>query len=199
MFLRLSVILFRGAMSGEVGVCVVKGGMCGEGGMHGKGGHAWWRRCVRQGGMHGRGGMCGRRGVARGACVVGGGDMHSGETTTEAGGTLPTGMHSCCVNIMESPQTIWCFISEGWCSFDADCFLFHDVRYLNGKFHPDVWRRQDHPTSGKGECHGMWSNQLSSRMSFSLEFQIEPVSIYLHPLVSHFCLHMQISQTSGCK
>ena len=36
------------------------------------------------------GGMCGGGG---GACV--GGDMYGGKTVTEAGGTHPTGMHSC--------------------------------------------------------------------------------------------------------
>ena len=44
---------------------------------------------VRGGGMHGRSGaVCGR-----GACVAGG--CVAGETATPAGGTHPTGMHSC--------------------------------------------------------------------------------------------------------
>ena len=40
-------------------------------------------------------------GVDGGTCMAGGhvwrwgGDMHAGETTTEAGGTHPTGMNSC--------------------------------------------------------------------------------------------------------
>ena len=37
------------------GVCVVNGGMCGEGGVHGKQG-----ACVVGGGMHGKGGVHGR-------------------------------------------------------------------------------------------------------------------------------------------
>ena len=42
-------------------------------------------------------GTCIAGGHARqGACVVGGG-MHAGEMATEAGGTHPTGMHSCFV------------------------------------------------------------------------------------------------------
>ena len=61
------------------------------------------------GGMHGRGGMCGRgcawwlghvgACMGEGACMVGGacvaGGVHAGETATDAGGTHPTGMHSC--------------------------------------------------------------------------------------------------------
>ena len=54
----------------------VNGGMCG-------------RECV-VGYMHGRG--C----VWLGAYVVGG--IRAGETATEAGGTLPSGMHSCLKN-----------------------------------------------------------------------------------------------------
>ena len=82
------------------GVCMA-GGMCGRG---------MW-----QGGMHGKGDICGEVGICggsmcdegvcmvggmhgRGACMVGG--MHAGETTTEAGRTHPTGMHSCdCIKI----------------------------------------------------------------------------------------------------
>ena len=41
--------------------------------------------------------------------------------------------------------------------------------------------------------------RFSSRTSFSLEFELGLVSIYLHPLVSLVCLQMLISQTSGCK
>ena len=88
--------MVRGGVHADGGVCVVKGGMHGEGGMHGRG-HAWWR------GMHGRGdawwrghvwwsgSMCGIGGCVwqrGGACVA-------GETATVAGGTHPTGMHSC--------------------------------------------------------------------------------------------------------
>ena len=68
MFLHLSVILFTG------------------GGMHGEGWrHAWQRggACMLQGGV------CGE-----GAYMAGGG-MRAGERATEAGGTHPTGMHSC--------------------------------------------------------------------------------------------------------
>ena len=61
------------------------------------------RVCVwMDGGVHGSrvcipGGGCGWGDMhGRGPCVaVGGGDMHAGETTTEAGGTHPTGMNSC--------------------------------------------------------------------------------------------------------
>ena len=78
------------------------GGMCGgghawQGGVHGRacvaGGHVW------QGGMHGKGvcmaggnvwwGVC----VAEGVCIAG--QCVAGETATAAGGTHPTGMHSC--------------------------------------------------------------------------------------------------------
>ena len=41
--------------------------------------------------------------------------------------------------------------------------------------------------------------QVSSRTSFSLEFGLGIVSIYLHPLVWAICLCKQTSQTSGCK
>ena len=63
-----------------VGACVV--GACVVGGMHGKG-HVWW-------------GVCGR-----GVCMVGGMHaMHAPRTLRDtvgqcAGGTHPTGMHSC--------------------------------------------------------------------------------------------------------
>ena len=49
-------------------------GACMAGGKHG---HAWQGACVAEGGMHGRG-----------PCVA-------GETAAAAGGTHPTGMHSC--------------------------------------------------------------------------------------------------------
>ena len=76
-----------------------QGCMCGMGcawGVCMAGGHAWCG-CMA-GGMHG-GGMHGR-----GACVAGDvhgrgcvwqGVMQAGEMATEAGGTHPTGMHSC--------------------------------------------------------------------------------------------------------
>ena len=85
----------EGAMCGE-GVCVVKWGMCSEGDMHDEGGCAWLRGacmvkgpCVVKGGMHGEGGGGGGGGHAWqvGECA--------GQTATEAGGTHPTGMHSC--------------------------------------------------------------------------------------------------------
>ena len=44
------------------GMCMVKGGMHGEGGMCGKGGHAWWGACVVRGCV--TGGMCGKGGHA---------------------------------------------------------------------------------------------------------------------------------------
>ena len=56
----------------EKGAYVAKVGVCGEGGMHGKG-------CV-----HGKG-----EGI------------HAGETATEAGGTHPTGMHSCFITFFK--------------------------------------------------------------------------------------------------
>ena len=53
-----------------------------EGGVHGEGGHEWLRgACIAKGGMHGKGGC---------VCVV----CTAGHC---AGGTPPTGMHSCCV------------------------------------------------------------------------------------------------------
>ena len=85
----------------------VHGGHTWPGGMHG-GGHVW------QGGMCG-GGMHGR-GARQGACMVGvcmagdvcgSGDVWkghawgtcmAGETATTAGGTHPTGMHSCSIS-----------------------------------------------------------------------------------------------------
>ena len=73
------------------------------GGMHGRG-HVWQRGMRGRGygwqlGVHGKGGgMHGRE-----ACVAEGyvwqgawwQGMHAGETVIEAGGTHPTGMHSC--------------------------------------------------------------------------------------------------------
>ena len=68
------------------GVCMAKGrGVHGEGGMHG-GGHAWQR-----GGMHSKGGHAWQKGGMHG--------MHTPplrDTASQcAGGTHPTGMHSC--------------------------------------------------------------------------------------------------------
>ena len=51
-------------------------------------GHGWQGACMAEGEMHGRGAcVC--------VCGGGGGVMRAGETATEAGGTHPTGMHSC--------------------------------------------------------------------------------------------------------
>ena len=55
-----------------------QGGVCGRG-------------CACGGGVYGRVGMCGRGG----ACVAGEGACMAGERATAAGGTHPTGMHSC--------------------------------------------------------------------------------------------------------
>ena len=58
--------------------CVVKGAMCGEGGMCRR------KTCVVKGGMCGEGAMCGRRGhVWEGACMT-------IETATAADGTYTT-------------------------------------------------------------------------------------------------------------
>ena len=57
----------------------VKGSVRGEGGVHGKGGHAWQRgACMAKGDVRGKGGMCGKRGacMARGVCA-----MHPPDTT----------------------------------------------------------------------------------------------------------------------
>ena len=88
------------------GVCMEGGGMCGGGGMHVAEGHvwhggdAWW-------GMFGEVSVFGGASVfGGGACMAGGGvhgragdvwhgGVRAGETTTEAGGTHPTGIHSC--------------------------------------------------------------------------------------------------------
>ena len=51
------------------------------------------------GGMHDQGGMHGRGHAFQGVCVAGGharwGACVAGEMDTKAGGTHPTGMHSC--------------------------------------------------------------------------------------------------------
>ena len=75
--------------------------MCGGGGQH-----------VWQGGMHGKGEVCvagamhGREACMVGACMAGGMHaMHAPLTLQDmvgqcVGGTHPTGMHSCCENII---------------------------------------------------------------------------------------------------
>ena len=75
------------------------------GGMHGEGGCAWWRvACVAKGGVRGEGrhawwrGVCGEGGHAwqKGACMAKGGGACMVCTASHcAGGTHPTGMHSC--------------------------------------------------------------------------------------------------------
>ena len=79
------------------------------GGVHGRG-HAWQgsmhgRKCMWQGGTHGgghawQGWVCVAGGASMvGVCIMGGhawqGACMARETTTVAGGTHPTGMHSC--------------------------------------------------------------------------------------------------------
>ena len=99
MFLQVSVCPQGGAC-----VVVPGGGMCGEGGVHGeggvcmvKGGRVWQRGGVRDEGGHTwrRGGMCGKEGV----CGKGGHVWHAPSPRDTAGhcagGTHPTGMHSC--------------------------------------------------------------------------------------------------------
>ena len=103
----------KGGMHGDLGVCVVKGGVHGEGGMHGRG--TCMAGGVHGGGMHGRvhawWGCAWQEGCAwQGVCMAGGhawqGNMHgggvhgreacvAGETATVADGTHPTAMHSC--------------------------------------------------------------------------------------------------------
>ena len=61
--------------------CVAEGCMAGK--------CAWqWRYVWKGGGMHGRGHVWQQEMHGRGKC------MHARETTTEAGGTHPTGIHS---------------------------------------------------------------------------------------------------------
>ena len=57
------------------------------GGMHGRG-YAWQGACMA-GGVHGQG-VC-----MAGACIMEVGCM-AGQTSTAAGGTHPTRIHSCC-------------------------------------------------------------------------------------------------------
>ena len=82
---------WQGGVRGR-GVCVAGGA-----GVHGRGacmagGHVWWGGVRGRGGVHGRGGM-------QGACMAGGvRGMHTPPRDTAgqcAGGTHPTGMHSC--------------------------------------------------------------------------------------------------------
>ena len=81
----------RGGMRGEGGVCMAKVGIHVErGACMVKGGCAW----QRWGGMHGKGGHVWQRG----ACVAKGGRAWYTPRDTAghcAGGTHPTGMHSC--------------------------------------------------------------------------------------------------------
>ena len=87
---RGHVWLLWGGVHGEGGACVAKGGMCG------KGGHVWQRgACVAKGGMCGKGGHAWQRGGVwqKGGCV-----WYAPPRDTAghcAGGTHPTGMHSC--------------------------------------------------------------------------------------------------------
>ena len=92
-------------------------GMCG-GSMHGRGACvAGWTHAWQGGGMHDRGhawwevcvvGVCMAEGACmvvgmhdRGACVAGAPPpCMAGETTTEADGTHPTGMHSCLIEVL---------------------------------------------------------------------------------------------------
>ena len=72
------------------GVCMAAGGR-GVGVV--KGGHAWWRgACVVKRGMHGKGGHAWQRG---GMCGEGGHAWNMTRYSQWAGGTHPTGMHSC--------------------------------------------------------------------------------------------------------
>ena len=66
------------------------GAVCGRGGSVHDAGHAWKGACV-EGGMCGRGGMHSVGGVCQGEWW-GGGVCVAGETATETGGTLPTGI-----------------------------------------------------------------------------------------------------------
>ena len=66
-----------GGMYGR-GECMARGGMC-----------VWW------GGMHGRGGICGRGCAWQGGACVAYGQW--------AGGTHPTGMHSCYIGVCSKP------------------------------------------------------------------------------------------------
>ena len=104
------------------------GGVHGKGGMRGEGGHVWQRgACMVKGGMHGEGGgmvkgACmakGEHAWQRGACMAKGGHvwrkMGCGEregghawyapprdTASHcAGGTHPTGMHSCLLCVLK--------------------------------------------------------------------------------------------------
>ena len=87
----MSVILStRGGGHAWQGVCMAgwhvwPRDVHGRGGMHGRG--CAWQGGVYMGGHAFQGSLCGGGHVWQG--------VHAGETTTEAGGTHPTGMHSC--------------------------------------------------------------------------------------------------------
>ena len=79
----------------QISVCFVQNGLHDWGGRawHGKGGPCVAKR--RRAWQRGRGVVHGRRAcMEEGACMTRG-NLPAGETTTEAGGTHPTGMHSC--------------------------------------------------------------------------------------------------------
>ena len=64
--------------------------------------------------MHGQGGVHGRGAcVPRGVCVAGGhawwGVCVAGETASEAGGTHPTGMHSCLLQFVKTAPCCYYF------------------------------------------------------------------------------------------
>ena len=109
------------------GACEAKGGMCGEGDMHGKG-----DVCGRVRGVYGRraclagGGVHGRR-----ACMAGGGACLAGETATASYGTNPTGMYSVFFQFMllRFFFTVFCLLminlSESFKSVSSCCFRKH--------------------------------------------------------------------------
>ena len=88
--------MVRGVHGG--GDTCITGGMCGSG-------HTWSGACVA-GGVHGRGlawqwsYMVGRHAWQAEACV-------EGETATAAGGTHPTGMHSCLRNYFSLSKRVF--------------------------------------------------------------------------------------------
>ena len=67
-------------------------GVCMAGGVHGGGMHDMGGGCARQKGVRG-GGYVWEGVWMEGVCVVG--DVRAGDTSTKAGGTHPTLMHSC--------------------------------------------------------------------------------------------------------
>ena len=83
-------------MFSQVSVCPQWGG-----GMRGRG--CAWQGAYMAGGASVAGGMQGRGCAWQGVCVAGGtfmagGACLTGEMATAAGGTHPTGMHSCSLN-----------------------------------------------------------------------------------------------------